>query len=447
MPIRPKTTYVKVGDARIAYQVIGDGPIDLLYMPSIGDCIDLRWDWQPYATFLHRLASFSRIIAFDRRGVGASDPVPLEVGPPWERWVEDAVAVLDTVGAETVSLFAWADSAQTGVLFAATHPARTQALVLANAAVMPPRHFGPEVEDLLTRLGGKEANELMAELWGSEELAVLTNPDAATDPGFAPWLAKSQRLASSPQQAAAYLGWLEATDVSAALSSLQVPTLVLHRERVQWATPEDAQYLATRIPGARYVTVPGSDMTPFTEPYGEILAYIEEFLTGLPSAVEPQRALATVLFTDIVGSTEQAADLGDRRWRNLLATHDALSGTVVDQHRGQLIKLTGDGLLATFDGPGRAIRCAFALREALAPLGIRIRTGLHTGEIELRGDDIGGIGVHVAARVLDHAAPGELLTSAAVPLLVVGSGIEFEDRGEHELKGVPGQWRLFAVVS
>jgi class 3 adenylate cyclase/pimeloyl-ACP methyl ester carboxylesterase len=440
-----RTNYVKVRDARIACQVIGDGPVDLLYMPSIGDCIDLRWDWQPYATFLHRLASFSRIIAFDRRGVGASDPVPLEAAPSWERWVEDAVALLDSVGADRVSLFAWADAAQTGVLFAATQPARTQALVLVNAAASPPQRFGSEAEAVLTGLGGKDAGELMAELWGTEELVVLTTPDAARDPGFVAWLAKTQRLASSPQQAAAYLGWLQSIDVSTALSSLRVPTLVLHRERAQWVTVEDARDLASHIAGARFVTIPGADMTPFTEPYGEILAEIEEFLTGLPSAADPQRALATVVFTDIVASTEQAAALGDRRWRSLLATHDALSGTIVDQHRGQLIKLTGDGLLATFDGPGRAIRCALALRDALAPLGIRIRAGLHTGEIELRGNDIGGIGVHVAARVLDHAGPDELLASAAVPLLVVGSGIEFEERGEHELKGVPGTWRLFAV--
>jgi class 3 adenylate cyclase len=245
----------------------------------------------------------------------------------------------------------------------------------------------------------------------------------------------------------AYLSWLEAIDVSPALSSLSVPTLVLHREDVQWIPIDAARQGAHSVRGARFVTVPGADMTPFTEPYGQILAEIEEFLTGLPATGEPERTLATVVFSDIVGSTARAVELGDRRWRNLLATHDALSITIVEQHRGRVIKQTGDGFLATFDGPGKAIRCSLALRDALTPIGLQLRIGIHTGEIELRGDDIGGIGVHIAARVGEHARPGQLLTSAAVPLLVAGSGIDFEDQGEHELKGIPGVWRLFSVAA
>jgi class 3 adenylate cyclase len=446
MSSRPRTTYVKVGDARIAYQVVGEGPVDLLYMPSIGDCIDVRWDWQPYATFLHRLASFTRVIAFDRRGVGASDPVSLDAAPSWERWVEDATAVLDAVAAEQVAVLAWADAGPTGILFAATQPARTQALVLANAAALFGARLGPGAIDAMQRAGAPGGIDLMAGVWGTEEVALLTTPDAARDPEFAAWLARTQRLASSPQEAATYLGWLEAMDVSPALSSVQVPTLVLQRRGVEWISMESARELAEHIPNARLAVVPGGDMTPFTEPYVEILGEIEDFLTGVPWVGETERALATVVFTDIVGSTTRAADLGDRRWRNLLATHDALAASIVELHRGRLVKMTGDGMLATFDGPGKAIRAAQEFRRALSSLGIDIRIGAHTGEVELRNDDIGGIAVHVSARVMEQAAPGELMVSAAVPLLVAGSGLEFDDRGEYELKGVPGTWRLFAVV-
>jgi class 3 adenylate cyclase len=235
------------------------------------------------------------------------------------------------------------------------------------------------------------------------------------------------------------------TDVRDVLPSLRLPTLVLHRRDVKWMTPDQGRYVADHIPGARFALVPGADGIFYTEPTTEILLQIEDFLSGLRGAVEPDRALAAVLFTDIVGSTEQAAALGDREWRNLLESHDVVARSILDKHRGRLVKMTGDGILATFDGPGRAIRCASALRDALRPLGVQIRAGLHTGEVELRGADIAGIGVHIAARVLDQASAGELLASAAVPMLVAGSGIEFEDRGEHALKGVPGTWRLFRV--
>ena len=441
MSVGPTTRYTKAGDGRIAYQVVGDGPVDLLYMPSVGDCVDLRWDYQPYATFLHRLSSFSRLIQFDRRGVGASDPVPLDAAPSWERWIDDAIAVLDVVGSEQVAVFGWADAGTTAVMFAATQPQRTLALVLGNTPTNFAQGMNPGV-----RVGAVEGGiDFFAAVWGTEEVAAATAPTAARDPAFCAWLAKSQRLASSPQEAGTYLRWLGATDVSGALGSVRAPTLVLQREASQWITVDEGRYMADHIPGARFVVIPGTDLTIYTEPHAETLREIEEFITGVPAAQEPERSLATVVFTDIVGSTTRAAELGDRRWRNLLATHDALSATIVEQHRGRLIKMTGDGLLATFDGPGKAIQCATTLRDALAPVGIDIRVGLHTGEIELRKDDIGGIAVHLAARVLEHAGAGEVLVSGAVPMLVAGSGIQFDDRGEHELKGVPGPWRLFAV--
>jgi class 3 adenylate cyclase/pimeloyl-ACP methyl ester carboxylesterase len=398
--------------------------------------------------FLHRLGSFTRIIAIDRRGAGASDPLLLDAAPSWERWVEDATAVLDEVGATQVAVFGWADAGPTAILFAATQPARTQALILANAA--PPirdERLGPHAIDSLRDAGSVSLIEFMAAIWGTEEMAHQGAPDAARDPAFVSWMSKNQRLASSPQQVGAYLSWLGAIDITPALSALSAPTLILHREDVEWIPIDTVREVAESIRGARFVAVPGADMTPYTEPSGEIVAEIEEFLTGIPSVGEPERILATVVFSDIVGSTERAVELGDRRWRNLLATHDALSTTIVEQHHGRLVSREGDGFLATFDGPGKAIRCSLAVRDALAPIGIKVRVGIHTGEIELRGRDMGGIGVHLAARVREQASPGEVLTSGAVPLLVAGSGIDFMDRGEHELKGLPGAWRLFAVTA
>jgi class 3 adenylate cyclase len=266
------------------------------------------------------------------------------------------------------------------------------------------------------------------------------------DPEYRRWFAKSERMYMSPKEASRLFQSQLSLDVREALASVRVPTLVLHAEGSEAVPPEHGQYLAEHIAGARLALVPGDDVILFVEPTVEPLhREIDEFLSGLHRAPEPDRALAAVLFTDIVGSTERAAALGDREWRNLLEGHDAVARTVVEQHRGRLVKMTGDGMLATFDGPGRAIRCATALADTLRPLGLEIRAGLHAGEVEVRGTDIAGIGVHIAARVLACAPPGDLLVSAAVPMLVAGSGIEFDDKGEHELKGVPGSWRLFSV--
>jgi class 3 adenylate cyclase len=439
----PETKYAKLGDDRIAYQVVGDGPVDLLFTPASGDCIDLRWDFPPYASFLRRLASFSRLIMFDRRGVGASDPASGEPLPSWERWADEACAVLDAVGSEQAIVLGSTDSTPIAVLFAAVHGDRTRALILFNATARFLR--AADYPWGMAQADVDGAVEVLEELWGTEALAEFGGPDAALrDPDYPRWWARTCRLSISPREAAAYFRWVQFTDVREALPSLRVPTLVLHRAGFQHIVPEHGKYVANHVPGAQFAVVPGADGAVFHEPTAETLRYIEEFVGGLGQAVEPDRSLAAILFTDIVKSTEMAAALGDRQWRHLLESHDAVARTLIDRHRGRLIKMTGDGLLATFDGPGRAIRCGFALRDALEPLGIVIRAGLHTGEVELRGDDIGGIGVHIAARVLDRAGPGELLASAAVPLLVAGSGIGFEDRGEHELKGV-GQLRLYAV--
>jgi class 3 adenylate cyclase len=438
----PETKYARLGEDRIAYQVIGDGPVDLLYAPARSECLDLRFDWPPLAEFLRRVSSFTRLIMFDRRGTGASDALSYEGLSLWEQWADDARAVLDAVGSERAAILGTGDAGPTAVLFAATEPERTRALILfttsSRFAAADDYPWGPPEEAM------EPGMQLLAATWGTDAPVDLLVPSMAGDAAFRRWYAKTSRLAMTPRDAARYFSLLYRMDVRLVLPSVRVPTLVMHRTDFQLPV-EQGRYLADHIPGARFVTVPGIDSLIYTAPTAVILAGIEEFLTGARPVMEPDRVLAAVLYTDIVGSTERAASMGDRRWKELLRSHHAVGRSVVEQHRGRLVKTTGDGVLATFDGPGRAIVCALALRDALATLGLEVRTGLHTGEVELIDEDIGGIGVHVAARVLDHAGPGEVLTSAAVPLLVAGSGVEFEDRGEHELKGVPGKWRLFAV--
>lgn len=440
----PETSYAKLGEDRIAYQVLGEGPPDIVFMSALGACIEMYWEWPPFAAFLRRLASFGRLIVFDRRGMGASDPVALEALPSWEDWADDARAVLDAVGSDRAVILGTVEGGPTALLFAATHPERTQALVLANTTA----RFSTDVDYPwgLAEADVDNAVALLEDVWGTEAFTSFGFPELANDPAFVHWNGRMARMACSPRAASVYLRAVQRIDVRTVLPSIQVPTLVLHRKDASWITVDQGRYLAEHIPGARFVVLPGTELSPgFSKRPGPILDHIEEFVTGAAPVAATDRVLAAVLFTDIVGSTERAAALGDRRWRGLLESHDAVARTVIDQHHGRLVKTTGDGVLATFDGPGRAIRCGIALRDTLDPLGITIRAGLHTGEVELLRDDIGGIGVHVAARVLDHAGPGELLVSGAVPPLVVGSRIEFEDRGEYELKGVPGTWHLFAV--
>jgi class 3 adenylate cyclase len=441
----PETRFTTLGGDRIAYQVMGEGPVDLLYVATSGECLDLRFDYPASADFWRRLASFTRLILFDRRGTGASDGISYEGLPPWEQWADDVRAVLDVAGSEQTVVLGSTDTGTTALFFAATVPERTRSLILFNGSA---RYTATDDYPLgLPSEMNKAVAEYVMSIWGTESLADIGAPSMAGDPVFRRWYAKSSRVAQRPRDAAQYLANISQVDVRQILSLIQSPTLVIHREAFRYMPVEQGRYLAEHIPNAKFIVVPGEDSTLYTEAPGEILSVIEEFLTGSHPMVEPDRILAAVLFTDIVGSTERAASLGDRRWRDLLQSHETLTRTIVGQFRGNLIKTTGDGALMTFDGPGRAIRCALALQEALRPLEIEIRAGLHTGEVELIGSDIGGIGVHVAARVLEHAGPGELIASAAVPMLVAGSGIEFLDRGEHELKGVPGQWRLFAVQS
>ncbi len=439
----PVTRFAKLGRDKIAYQVIGDGPVDLLWAPSLGDALDARWEYPPFASFLRRLASFSRLIMFDRRGIGGSDPVSGQALPSWEGWSADALAVLDAVDSERAALLAAHESGPTAVLFAATRPDRARSLVLVNSVARFLRDddypWGMRLEDL------DGVVSFIEESWGTERAGTFTVGGATDEAVYLRWAAKSNRVSCSPRVAGAFMREAMHMDVRSALPSVAVPTLVLHRKVPAMLTIEQGRHLADNIPDARFVAVPGESFLVYHKPASPILAHIEEFLTGAPIS-DTDRTLAAVLFTDIVGSTERAAELGDRRWRDLLDAHDGMTNAIIGENHGRLVKLTGDGMLATFDGPGRAIRCALALRDALEPLGLTIRAGLHVGEVEVRDGDISGIAVHVAARVLGHAGPGELLTSAAVPLLVTGSDIEFEVRGDRELKGIRGVWQLFAVV-
>jgi class 3 adenylate cyclase len=440
----PQTRYASLGGDRIAYQVFGDGDVTVLWVPNSGDCIDLRWEWPPYADFLNWLGDQARVISFDRRGTGASDTASGDILPSWELWADDARAVLDAVGAEQAVVCGNADAGPPAILFAAIHPSRISGLVLIDTSA----RFGaaPDYPSSRSEEDLADIYQLVKDIWGTEAMGTFVAPDLARrDPEFSKWLARIQRSYLSPSAAARVLELEQAWDVREALPLIAVSTLVLHVEGFVPIPVEHGRYLAEMIAGARLAVLPGTDAFPFGE-MDDANRHLEEFLGGLTKVSLPERALSAILFTDIVGSTARASEIGDREWRNLIETHDALARTVVDQHRGRVVRMTGDGMLATFDGPGRAIRCAQALGESLRRLGVEIRAGLHTGEVEVREDDIAGIGVHIAARVMDAASSGDILVSSAVPMLVAGSGIEFVDRGEHELKGLPGTWRLYVVT-
>jgi class 3 adenylate cyclase len=441
----PETRFARIGEDRIAYQVFGEGPPDLLFVAGgVIETVDLRWEWPPYAHFLRSLASFCRVITFNRRGSGASDPVSREGLPDWEDWSDDARAVLDAVGSERAAVFAGVESGPIAILFAAIEPERAQSLILYTSTA---RFLAAEdypwglPSDLL-----QAAEDFIVEAWGTEEMAAFGAPTAAHDPAFRRWFAKSQRAAAPPRTAAANITRSRLMDVREILPSVRTPALVIHRKGFRWVPVEQSRYLADHLPNARLLLVPGDDGPVYTEPVDEILQEVERFVTGARvRAPTLDRVLATVVFTDIVGSTERAAEEGDRRWRTLLESHDMVTGNVVSLYGGRVVKLTGDGALVTFDGPGKAIHCVAELRNTLGALGLPIYAGLHTGEIELRDEDIGGVAVHLASRIMTMAKPGEIICSRTVKDLVVGSGFEFDDRGTYALKGIPEEWQLYAV--
>jgi len=438
----PETRYATLGRDSIAYQVFGQGDIDLLWVPASADCIELRWEWPPYARFLSWLGARARVIAFDRRGTGASDVPSGDLLPLWEQWAEDARAVLDAVGSERVVICGVADSGPAAILFAVGHPSRTAGLILVNSQASSVAVDGYDADQLEADLVA--FTDFVVTNWGTQSLGEYIFPDIADkDPVVGPWFAKNQRLYMTPTMASRLMP--HRMDVRPVLPLVRVPALVLHREAFPPVPVEHGHYLAEHLADSRLVVVPGRDGWIFTEPADTALRAIDDFLGGHTPIDVSDRELAAILFTDIVGSTEQAAAIGDEAWRSLLATHDAIARTLVDQHQGRIVKMTGDGILATFSGPGRAIRCALALRDPLRAVGLEIRAGLHTGEVEILNDDIAGIGVHIAARVLSVCPPGEVWVSPAVPMLVAGAGFDFDDRGEQALKGVPGTWNLFAV--
>ena len=439
--MHPQTHYVDSGGVNIAYQVVGDGPIDLVFVPGFVSHLDLQWTDPRVARFFEKLASFTRLILFDKRGTGLSDPVAAP--PPLEDRMEDVHAVMDAVGSDRAALMGLSEGGPMSVLFAATYPDRVTALILCGTYATS--SFDPEVNPAAAQWQAALPRVIATlDHWGEGHTLSLFAPSVDT---ARERIARGlfERSAASPRMARMLLDAnLRQTDVSALLPTIRVPTLVLHRES-ELVPLESGRHLADNIPGAKLVVLPGADHIPF---YGDGDGYaeeIEEFLTGVRSAPVPDRVLTSVLFTDIVGSTQQAATVGDAAWRALLTRHDEVVRASIAEHRGRLIKTTGDGVLATFDGPARAIRCAAAIAEAVGEFGLDIRAGVHTGECELIGHDIGGVAVHIAARIAATAARRQVLVSSVVKDLVFGSGITFTGAGEHELKGVPGSWPLFSV--
>jgi class 3 adenylate cyclase len=442
--VQPETRYARLGADRVAYQVLGEGPPDLVMTTGNYSHVDMVWEDPGIALFLRTLASFSRLIVFDRRGTGASDPLPPGALPPWEAYAQDLTAVLNAVGSQQAALLAQLDASPMALFFAGTRPERTGALILVNAAAK----FQAD-DDYPIGVPAAVAEALLAQfdqLWGTEAMAAMFAPSRAGDQRFCRWFARFQRAIASPRVVQAFLRANLEMDARPILPLIQAPTLVLHRRDYQFIPLANGRYLAEHIPGARLVELAGTEQSLFWETPQLALDHIERFLTGVRRVAPPTRILATVVFTDIVGSTQQAGELGDRRWRELLNVHDELTGRLVEEFGGRLVKTTGDGILATFDGPGRAIHCAVALKEELAGIGVQLRAGLHTGEVELRDDDLGGIAVHVAARVMAAAKPDEILVSRTVRDLAAGADITLEDRGMYLLKGIDGDWQLHAVA-
>ena len=425
----------------IAYQVKGQGPVDLVFVPGWVSHIEYAWEEPSFAPFLERMARFSRLILLDRRGTGLSDPV--DRLPTLEERMDDVRAVMDAAGSERAFLFGISESGPMCTLFAATYPERTEGLVLCNTFA---RGVNSEDHPWMPTLD--QWNQLLRRIekdWGTGVTAQIYAPSRAQDEVFRRSWGRFERCAASPGAMNKILAMAMDTDVRRVLPSIRVPTLVVHRANDQATRIEGGRYLAQHIPGAKLVEVPGEDHFPWVGDSDAILDEVEQFVTGaLPSTV-PDRVLATVLFADIVDSTRQLADLGDKRWRELLEQFYAVLRRQLELFRGREIDTAGDGLFATFDGPARAIRCACATREAVSPLGIAIRSGLHTGECEVLGDKVSGIAVHLGARVVAMAGPGEVLVSSTVKDLVAGSGLQFTDRGIHSLKGIPGEWSLYAA--
>ncbi|HXV32605.1 MAG TPA: adenylate/guanylate cyclase domain-containing protein [Gaiellaceae bacterium] len=434
--------YAESDGLQIAYDVFGSGPRDLVFVHGWVTNLELLWEHPRVARALERLGSFCRVINFDKRGTGLSDRVPVDRLPTLEQRMDDVRAVMDAAGSERAVLFGHSEGGPMCMLFAAAYPQRTEGLVLYGTFAVrrwqPDHPWGPTLEERERHV------RRIKEEWGGvvhlEELA----PDLVDDEEFRSWWARYLRSSASPAAAAALTSMNTDVDVRSVLPGITVPTLIVHHGGDRRVDVGAARWLAGQIPGARYVELPGDDHLIWADP-DPIVDLVEEFVTGVPPAEVPDRVLLTVLFTDIVGSTETAAALGDEAWRRLLDRHDETVRRYLERYRGREVKTTGDGFLAVFDGPARAVRCAQAIGDAVGAFGLEIRAGAHTGEVERRGEDVGGVAVHAAARIASLAGPCEVLVSRTVRDLTSGSGIAFADRGPHELKGVPGVWELYAA--
>jgi class 3 adenylate cyclase/pimeloyl-ACP methyl ester carboxylesterase len=440
--MEPTIEYALSGDVNIAYTVLGDGKVDLLFLSPWASNLDIIFEYPAVERGLETIAGIGRMITFDRRGAGLSDRL---CGPgTLEESMDDALAVLDAVGCEKVAVMAVHEAGPLAMLLAATHPDRVSSLVLYGSFASTTWHedypWGQKPEERDVQIA------YVVESWGKPEgIAGLVEPTLAGDSQFHSWWAKWQRNSTSKEVIKKAFEIAAETDVRPVLGAIKVPTLILHRPASPAVPIENAYYLHEHIAGSKLVELDGEEFLPFLGDSQSIVDEIEEFLTGSRTRRESERILSTLLFADIVDSTSSATQLGDQRWKDLLDQIDARVGTQVDWHGGRLVKQLGDGYLAMFDRPAQAVRCAARICREAKALGIELRSGLHTGEVELRGEDIGGIAVHIAARVMDAAQPGEILVSGALPPLVAGSGIRFEERGKHELKGVEGSWELFAV--
>jgi class 3 adenylate cyclase len=439
----PETKYARVADdSYVAYQVIGNGPIDLVYTSGWLGHVEAQWEYPALARFLERLASFSRLICFDRRGHGLSDPVDLD-NISLEQWMDEVRVVMDAAGSDRAALLGAGEGGPMTILFAATYPERTSALLLVNTsasmAQRPNYPWGmpPGVQE--------QVKEGVQKSYWDRGSAARFIGSVTSDEHDQMQLERLFRYATSPGMVRRLLTTSLEVDVRDVLPAVRVPTLVTHRSDDRMRRVGGGRQLASEIAGAKYVELPGVETHPWSGDQAAILDEIEEFLTGIRRAPESDRVLATILFTDVVSSTERLAQSGDRRWRDLFEEHKRVVRRELDRHRGREVNTAGDGFLATFDGPARAVRCAQAIVERMHEVGLDVRAGVHTGEIELAANDVTGIAVHIGSRVQDRAGPGEVFVSRTVVDLVAGSGLSFEDRGEHDLKGVPGQFQLYAV--
>lgn len=443
--LEPKTGYAALGDQRIAFMTVGDGPIDVLVSPSWFGSFDIEWEEPNIRMFIRRVAAFARLIRFDRRGSGASDPLPANALPPWESFAEEMECVMDAVGSESAAIWADGDAGPVGLLFAATRPERTRALVVFHSSARflfaDDYPFGIPSEDV------EDIEKHVIDGWGSAFDATLLVPSKVGDRDFQRWATRLQRASTTPTAAARYISASFQADARSLLPAIQAPTLVMHPADSRVLPPEHGRYIADQIPDATFLELAGGDVMPFFDIADEVLLALESFLHGsaLPTPVD--RTLATVLFSDIVDSTRLAQSMGDNRWRQVLDEHDDTVRQCVAAHAGRLVKTTGDGVLATFDGPGRAVYFATDLRARLERMQLMIRAGIHTGEIEMRNGDVGGVAVHLAARILGEAEPGAILVSRTVKDLMMGTTIPLVDRGLHSLKGIDGDWQLYSVES